>query len=222
MPNGGRIQSLIDQLVRDAGPVRRLWSPGTRLASWLAGLGALATALAVAGLRPDLGARLAGPGYLAELVSLVVATIAAGWVALRGAVPGLDAGGGRRTLAATIVAAGALGLAGTSLSPATSLSDFVQTGLPCFLKSIALALAPGAVMFWAIWRGAPLRPTVTSAVGGLAAALGAYLLMRLSCPLEETGHLAVWHGGPVLLATIAGALAGIALAGRYRRARPVV
>jgi hypothetical protein len=211
-----RIASLIDRLVESARPVRRLWPPAARLVAWLGVLLAVGTVVEIAGLRPDVGARLASPGFLAEIACLGAATVAGAWVALRGAVPGLDAGRGRRVLAATVVAGGALGLAGTRFSPATPFATFVDAGVPCALTSVVLALVPWAAVLWAVRRGVTLRPVPTYAAAGLAASLAAYALMRLRCPLDETVHVAVWHGTPVVFSTILAAAVGI-VAWRHRR-----
>jgi hypothetical protein len=212
----------IDRLVEDARPVRRLWSPAVRLGVWLGVLLAVAAGVVIAGVRPDVAARLGSPGFLVELGCLAAATLAAAWLALRGAVPGLESPAGRGVLGATLVAGAVLGLAGMRPALAPTLASFVGAGIPCALSSVALALVPWAALLWAVRRGAPLSPVLTCAVGGLAAALGAYVLMRLRCPLDETLHVAAWHGAPVVLATIAAAAVGVLLVRARRVARSPV
>lgn len=209
-PAGDRIGSLIEQLAHDARPVRPLWPPAARLLGWIAvaiGVGAIVTGV---GLRAGIVARLT-PGFLAELGSLGAASVAAAWIALRGVVPGLDDGSGRRVLAAAIVIAGTLGLVGTRLAFAPSLASFVQTGVHCAVATLVITLAPWGVLLWAIRRGAALRPGPTYAAAGLAASMWAYLLMRVRCPLDETSHIAVWHGIPVVLIVAASAIVGVML-----------
>lgn len=215
-----RIDAYIARLVEGARPVRRLWTPRRRLAAWLGGLGAVAAAVGVAGLRPDLATRLAAPGFVVELACLAVATLAAGWIALRGAVPGLDGGRGAGVLAASALTGGTLGLLHTRLSLATPLPTFVDQGWPCIVSTLVLTVLPAATLLWAVRRGVALRPAVTGAAAGLGASLAAYALMRLRCPLEDTLHVIVWHGGAILVATLVAAALGAALAGARAAARP--
>jgi hypothetical protein len=212
-----RIASYIDRLVEDARPVRRLWPPILRLTGWLGVVLVVGVALWLVGLRQDVVARLTAPRFCAELVCLGGAALVAAWLALRGAVPGLDGGSGRLVLVGTIATAMSLCLV-QSPAPATSLFvlRFVEAGVPCAGRALLLVVAPWAALLWAVRRGAPLRPTSTYALGGLAASLAAYALMRLRCGLDEPFHVVVWHGAPVLLATAVAAAVGLASARSHR------
>ena len=215
-PPDDRIDSLIDGLVASARPVHRLWPPAVRLVAWLGVLLAVVGASVIAGLRAGAASRLASPVFAAELVCLGAATIAGALLALRGSVPGLDGGPARRALIVALVAGGALGAVDTRLSLATPLASFIDAGIPCAVSSVVIALVPWVTMLWAIGRGMPLRSAPTCAAGGLAASVATYALMRVRCPLDETLHVAVWHGLPVVLATVAAAALG-ALLVRARR-----
>jgi len=209
-----RIGPLIERLVAEARPVRRLRPPAVRLALWLAVLLVVATLALAAGVRADLAVRLGAHGYLGELACLTTAAVAAAWIALRRAVPGLEPGAAPALLATAGLAAGVLGAVETHFSPTGSLASFVAAGLPCTLQSLTLAAVPWVALVWAVRGGAPLHPTATCGVAGLGAALGAYLLMRLRCPAEDTLHVAVWHGTPVVIATALAAVVGVLLARR--------
>ncbi len=211
-----RVDALIDRLATAAGPVRRLRPPAVRLMGWLAMVVAVAAGVAAAGLRRDVGVRLASPVFLAELACLGAAAVAAAWIALRGSVPGLDDRRARRVLFVAIVAGVVLGLADSQPPQATPIASFVGRGIPCATWSIIAALAPAAVLLVAVWRGLPLRSVASSGAAGLASALVAYAILRVRCSLDEMLHVAIWHGGPVVVVTCAAAIAGACVA-RARR-----
>ncbi len=69
---------LIDSLARNAGPIKRLRSPGIRAVCWLLFAGFVLALVAVAhGVRPDLAARLQEPIFLISLVSSALTGILA-------------------------------------------------------------------------------------------------------------------------------------------------
>src|SRR5262245_45240480 len=103
MTGDDRTALLIRQLAESARPVRRLRPPAVRLAAWLGVLLAVGTVSLITGLRPDASVRLATPGFPVELALLAIATTAAALVALRGSVPGLEAGNARRVFFASVL-----------------------------------------------------------------------------------------------------------------------
>jgi hypothetical protein len=213
-----RIVRVIDGLVRDARPVRRLWHPTVRLSAWLGVLIAATALLTIVGLRPGLVERLLSALFLGELVCLGTATIAAARIAIRAAVPGLDDGLGRPFLVASIAAGAVLSLSQTRLAIGVPPVKFVEAGIPCALSSIIIAAVPALAIVWAVGRGAPLRPAWAGSIGGMAAGIWAYVLMQLRCRLDETVHVIVWHGVPVIIVATASAAITVAVA-RARRAR---
>jgi hypothetical protein len=214
-----RIASLIDRLVDDARPVRRLWSPAIRLAAWLGILLVVAAALAIAGVRPDVAARLASPGFVAELACLGVATVAAAWIALRGAVPGLEGGPGRS--AARRNDRRGRGARSRAIATRAATSFGLRRHRHPVRHPVRRARSRAVrALLWAVRRGGCARRRLAPPAS--AAALGAYALMRLRCSLDETLHVAIWHGAPGVLATIAAAAIGLVLARPIaRRAAPV-
>ena len=62
------LDRLIDSLVADVTPVRRIARPGRRLALWLlVSVPTMALAALLTGLRPDLASRLADPVFLSQM-----------------------------------------------------------------------------------------------------------------------------------------------------------
>lgn len=209
--------ALLEQLVADVRPVRRLWSPGRRLGAWLGLQVLVLVGLAASGLRPDLARLVHDAAFLAEVLLLAGAAALVARMALRLAVPGHGAG------RLDGVLAGGLAALGTGLwlrIPAVTdvaVGSFLDAGTTCLARTGLLAAAPLASLLVAIRRGAPLATGRVGALAGLAAFLMAVALLRLVCPTEDPIHLAAWHLGPVGLGTALTALVGLRLLGRWRR-----
>lgn len=209
--------ALIDQLVEDGRPVRRLWSPAARLAVWLGLL-----AVAVGGLVLRFGWPFAAGAARAPSLAwevLAAAVVAGLWaaLALRAAVPG------REPPRAAIVAAGSL-----TLTPAlfwldrqsaqldASVSTFINTGVPCAVVTVVFSLLACAPLLWAVRRGAPLAPQRAAALVGGAGFLTGYLLMRFFCSVDDPAHLLAWHALPVPIGAAATAARSGWLLARWR------
>jgi hypothetical protein len=82
----------------------------------------------------------------------------------------------------------------------------------------ALAV-PAAGLFWLLLRGgAPLNLTTLGATLGAIAGLLSVTMLQFTCNLQGIGHLLTWHGGVLVISTIAGSLIGrYAAAHRSRR-----
>ena len=162
-----RTERLIDSLVADASPVRHLWPPAVRLVVWLALCASFAAALAIAsGGALSSGARVRT--LAPELVATLVAIVVCAALSLRAAVPGRSPRGGRLAVAVLI-----------ALTPmlfwhsAPGPVPFVARGIPCALRTLALALLPTLTILWAVYRGAPLAPRRAAMLGGGAGLLAA-------------------------------------------------
>ena len=212
--------ALVARLQADLNPVRPLWSPSLRLASWLV-LAGLVVAIAMgAGLRHDLAIQLGRPFYLLELGTLLGAGAAAAAAALSGAVPGRD---GRRMGHVALV----LGLlsGGLILSepPAAEFSAarFVESGLQCAFCVIIFGLLPWIALVAAVARGAPLDGRVTGAHAGGAAFLIGTAAVRVACPIDDPLHVLTWHMAPVIVWTAVSAAVGSVWLVRWRRSGTV-
>jgi hypothetical protein len=85
---------------------------------------------------------------------------------------------------------------------------FVENGLTCTKNGLTYSI-PGALLFWLlVRRGAILFPKmIGAAVGGLAGLIGLSVL-EMNCTNLDVYHILVWHGGVVLISSVAGALLG--------------
>ncbi|MFM8535578.1 MAG: NrsF family protein, partial [Acidimicrobiia bacterium] len=88
---------LISALVRDLRPVSPLPMPRVRVARWAVATGvSTLIAIAVVGLRADLGAVALSPTFQVHALLLVIAAFGSAAVALASAVPGDPTAGWRR------------------------------------------------------------------------------------------------------------------------------
>lgn len=202
---------VIERLVADLGPVRRLWPPSARLALWLAlELGIFAGIVAL-GLRSDIAQQLRSPLFLLEFAILVLAGAWAAAMALLAAIPGREPGPlATGSMVAMVAAALVLLAVGSPGGPAGA-------GLACSLRTVLLAAVPWAALLLAARRGASLVPALAGGLAGAAAFLFAAAAMRLVCPADGLAHLLVWHASPALVGLLASTALGGLLFRSWRR-----
>jgi hypothetical protein len=205
-----RTEDLIEALVADAKPVRRLSSPTVRVCGWLAMSTAYAAVIVlVMGLRPDLQSRLADTRFVVELGATFMTSVLAAAAAFCAGCPG-------RPLWERFAPLPALGLWFWSLGEGCWRS-FVQGGaqglqfhvdLACFPSILLVSVVPGVLILIMIRRGAPIAPVTTTALAALAAgALGATAL-RLFHAQDASLMVLVWQFGSVAMLAGLGALTG--------------
>lgn len=209
---------LVERLVADAAPVRRLWPTRRRLAAWLAAVAAGLVFVVLYGVRPDLRAHLQTPRYLLELGALAGTGLLVAALALAAAVPGRQPARAMRAAALGLGALAAVLSFGQSAHAEVTLATFVAVGSFCFACTLGLALLPWAALIVAVRRGAPLAPGRAGTLAGVAAFVMAYALMRLGCPVDDGVHLLVWHAGAVALGAAASTFVGLAWLGRWQGA----
>jgi hypothetical protein len=172
------------------------------------------TMLAFFGLRRELGAHsnfVAGQTmlWMAMLSSALVIAVTAGRRGLGSPVAWL------RTLA---VAAPFLFLVvGLSWLPADAGTEFGATGpasaiVRCLLLGLGVVVPTLALGVWSVRRAFPSAAAWRGAVLGVASGLAAAVVLTLHCSSPFGGHVALAHGLPVVLSTLAGAFFGSKLA----------
>ena len=190
--------------------MRRLASPGWRVISWFSISAAYAAmVIALMGLRPDIGAKLADPRFVIEVGAAVLTSVMAAAAAFCAGCPGRPLW--ERFVALPLLALwlGSLGEGcwrawlhagpgGLALQP-----DFV-----CFPSILLISVVPGVLIFAMIRRGAPIAPISTTALAALAAAALSAAALRLFHTEDASIMVLVWQFGSVALLTGFGALAG--------------
>ena len=214
-------RALVEQIVTELRPVRRLWPVSVRLALWMA----LEVVLLIFAVnhshRTDLAEQSRNGWYLMLVgASVAIATIGAGF-ALLATIPGRGPTRAQLVMLAVLTATIPLLLLRQPLNVGVPVGGFISTGLQCALGIVTFASLPLLALLWAVKRGAPLAPGAGGALAGVGGFLVSFALMRVSCPIDEGLHLLVWHFLPALLGVAVSAGLGFLLfrRGPTRRGR---
>lgn len=181
-----RHERLIEELVADLHPVRRLRSPGLKAFAWLAVVGMLAAALASFSDLVAVGDRLASvlDMRLAVAGSTLTAALAA-FAAFQTSMPDRKPAWALLPLPAALLWLGAGGLGclrawGVSHTPPATL----EQERVCLVFIIGVSVPLSVLLIAMLRRASPLRPGVTLAMGGLAAASASATLLNLFHPYD--------------------------------------
>ena len=215
------LDRLIDTLVADATPVRRIARPGRRLALWLlVSVPTMALAALVTGLRPDLAARLADPVFLSQMGAALLCGVASGYAALCAGLPDQP----RWKLA---VSWASLGLWSATLGRQCWESWLAagwsglrpQQDIACLPTIALLALVPALTIVALLRRGMAIRRFHALFLGALAAGSLADVSLRLCHRKDAAVTVIVWQLGSVLLFSLIASAAARRLV--TRRGGPV-
>lgn len=203
-------KALVDRLVANLRPVRRLWPVNARLAAWLFLEAAIVVLVVAYGSREDLSKKIHSLHYVLELAVLAAAGILAAVLALRAAIPGREPTSGELATTLVATAAAILLILAEPMSVDVSISQFIRAGLWCVFCTGALAALPWIALLWAVRRGAPLAVKTTGGFIGAAALLFSFAITRVGCPIDERLHLFTWHLMPAMIGIGLSVLAGTA------------
>jgi len=174
---------LIDRLIADFQPVKRLWPVSIRLALWIL---LEATILVLAALltgSPDSVAALHFHNYGLGALGFMLVSIVGAWLALRNSIPGRESGASELTLLAFgFIAAASIVQFEQPAQALMPLGDFRFA----LARHLTLAALPWLALFWAARRAMPLRPRLIGALIGVAAssfAIVAELFSALAYPI---------------------------------------
>ena len=216
-----RHHALVEHLVAELRPVRRLWPVRVRLAIWIAIEAGVLLFVIRNSQRTDLAQQFKNPWYLLGVGGFAVAGAIGAAFALRSAIPGREPRRIELGLLVALTAASALLLLHEPINLAMPIGNFIHEGLPCAFGIAMFASLPLLVLFWAVRRGAPLAGGAGGALAGAGAFLLSFALMRVNCPIDEGLHLFIWHFLPALVGVALSAGAGFLLfRKRSRVARP--
>jgi hypothetical protein len=194
-------EELIGRLANTLPPVRRLPSPTRQAALWL-GWAALAIAVAVAlhGLRPDIGDRVTLAFDIAQWLASVGVGAAAALSAAMLARPDRSAAWMLLPLPALVAWIGSLGWGCFADLARLGPDAFAMgTSWPC-LRFIVLLGAPlTAGLLFLLRHAGPMRPTPVLLLGGLASAALCSAGLSLFHHLDAAAMVLAWHGGATLV-----------------------
>ncbi len=203
--------ALIARLARDLRPVRRVLAPWKRTAIWLAAvlwlgvLFGLFTDFATLRHRlletPDMGLAVAG--------ALGTAVLAA-FAAFATSMPDRSPRWGLLPLPAVAVWVSSSTL-GCLRMPAAAHTIAEPAGhmISCMYFLLLVSLPLGALMLVLLLRGYPLRPGLTTLLGGLASAGAAAALLSMIHPFDATASDLLAHLAAVIAIVVAVRFAGV-------------
>lgn len=208
-----KTQELIGALVADHAPSRFRFAQ--IFASSLAAAGLVAALLFVAfiGVRPDIGAAVHEPRFLAKFAVTLTLLATGGGLLRRLAAPGVEAGAWRF---APLLALAALGVAVALelvAAPAESWDARLvgQNAAICLMAIPLIAAGPLAILLFALRRGAPGRPALAGVVAGLVAGALAASFYAAHCTDDSPLFVAVWYSLAIGFVALAGSALGARL-----------
>lgn len=192
---------LIDSLVADVTPVRRLRPPAVRVACWL-GLAVLVLVLAAIhhGVRPDLSTKLAQPVFIAGVAAATLTSVLAAFAAFMASVPGRSQRWLLLPIPAAVVWFATIGYG--------CLIDWVRIGpggvslgetASCFATLVVVGFPLSFALMIMLRHAARLSPGPIAMCGSLAVAAITATALSLFHPLDATVMILFWNIGMTLM-----------------------
>jgi hypothetical protein len=204
-----RTSDLIDVLVADATPVRRLRSPAARAACWLLLAATVMLFVGIAhGVRADLAVKLHQPPFVISVAAATATGILAAMGAFVASVPGMS----RRWLLlpapASLVWVATMGY-GCLTNWVTIGPEGMSIGetARCFATLVLVGMPLSLVMLILLRHVARLSPGPVTMVGSLAVAAMTAVALSILHPLDATAMILLWNLGVAALY--------LSLSGRY-------
>jgi hypothetical protein len=201
--------ALIDSLVDDLTPVRRLDARvGTSVAALMA-FSTMALATGVFGLRSDIVAGKPDSLFLLASGLVLILALAASLTVIRMSRPSVGQAHGGWVWAAigvSLLPLGALlslGIGG--LSP--ELTSEAGRGFDCLIKAASLGLGFAVFHILLLRRGAPTSPERAGWLVGVASGCLGSFAYGLHCPSNDLVHMGVWHVLPIIISAGLGRIA---------------
>jgi hypothetical protein len=201
---------LIEILIADAKPVRRLRPPLLRAALWLLFAGVVLFALwALQGTRPDLAERLREPSFAAALAGSLLTGVLATVAAFHLSLPD-------RSRLWLLLPVPAIVLWGSTIGYGCLTSwvsigpEGVQLGttLDCFTTLVLASLPVSLALLVMLRHTARLYPTTVAMMGGLASAGIAATALSLFHELEASAMVLLWNLGVAAVIVALGGMLG--------------
>ncbi len=206
-----KTDQLIEMLSTNVEPVKsgQVWKPLV----WALAIGGAASfcvMLATVGLRTDAAGGI-HVGFLALKLLFMVSVIGTGTALLMKLIrPGQEARKLFRFLFLPFLVAGLVGIVALAFEPSAAWHPMIlgTQWVTCLYCIPLFAIAPFALLIWALRKGAPTNLQRTGAIAGLVAgALGA-TAYAFHCSDDSLPFIAIWYGAMVLLCAWIGARLG--------------
>jgi hypothetical protein len=157
---------LIDRLIQDFRPVKRLWPVHIRLLLWILLEAAIVAVAMLLNGPSDATAVVYFHNYGIDAAGFFLVSIAAAWMALRNSIPGRETSATELILLAVGIIAAAMIVQFEPLTQTLLSSDDFRSALG---RQLTFAALPWITLFWAARRAMPLRPQLTGGMIGIAA-----------------------------------------------------
>lgn len=200
--------NLIDSLASELQEVKCACHPlKTALPWFIFAIIYLAFAIAVLGIRPDFSDRLLDSSYLFELVLVMLMSISATFSSLWLCFPDMR---GQRWMLAVPISLFAILMIWLGLRTTMHLDHAPHVYWSgCINEALIFGLLPALTLALLAARGKTTQPQMMSfmntiAIGGLG-----YLGLRITCSMEDMGHIMIYHFAPYIFIGFAIAAAGI-------------
>jgi hypothetical protein len=207
-----RTDDFINALARDHEACPRLkplsWIFLTAIA---AGFGVAWVAFALTlGVRPDVASAILTWRYDFKFVVTLTLAVTSARLVWRLARPAADARpAGLAMAAAPVLLFGAVLYELWAVPASGWLPRAIgHNSVACLISITLLSIAPLVALFYALRRGAPLRPGLAGAAAGLLASALAATLYALHCPDDSPLFGAIWYTTAITLVSAAAGLAG--------------
>jgi hypothetical protein len=171
---------------------------------------AIGTALALPGMRMDLGAPNALTYFCAKIIFATVIVIAGTAYLLRLARPGSVSSTHAAPVTWPPLVVAALAAASLVSAPLWHWHTMAMGDrwLECLVSIPLIAVVPFVAVVWAVRRMAPTDLIRTGALAGFVAGGISAAGYALHCTDDSLPFIALWYGGAILMCTLAGALLG--------------
>ncbi len=207
-----RTQDLINALSEDHAarpqPQPLRW---TFVSAMAAGLGVAAVLFALTlGIRPDAASAIETWRYDFKFVMTLTLAVTSARLVWRLARPAVDARSAELAMAAAPLLLLAAVLYELWAVPESGWLPRAMgsNSMACLVSITLLSLAPLTAAFYALRRGAPLRPGLAGAAAGLLASALAATLYAMHCPDDSPLFGAIWYTAAMAIVAIAGMFAG--------------
>jgi hypothetical protein len=202
---------LIQRLVEEAAPVKRLASPLRRTLAWMALAGAVLAAVVVAsGLNAEALRALRAPGAAIEWSASVATGVLAAFAVFQVSVPGRSAHWRWLPLPAAMLWLGGIGAGCIRDIALLGSSAYAYQGfsVECARAIVLVSLPVGLSMLLMVRHAGVVRPTLTALLTSVSAAALSSAAVALIHDGETALMSLLWHCGPVLVLALLGAATG--------------